>query len=408
MNIGIVVDNELNNDKRVLREIEILKEAGHRISVLCFRFDNTSYSNIEGINITRIRIRRKFKDILFFFLNTIPAYEWLWSCRIGRFISKNGIDVLHVHDLFMAKAGRSGINRSGKNVPMILDLHENYPYAVTTYNWTKGFLRNLVAKPSLWQKKEKDYLGYADHIIVLSDDFRDVLIQRYPGLSKKHFTALPNVPDLPQAERQGIVPARTVFSEGVVVILYFGVVAERRGIFDVLSVLRQMADMEHPVAFLIIGPVDKKDKQPFLQEINSEHLRNRVQYIPWIDMTDLKSYLAVSEICIAPFHKNPQHESGVANKIFDYMLGKKPLIVSDCRPQAAIIENFNCGIVYRNNKELRKAIETLSADPQLRRKMGENGYKAVMRHYNMNLLKGDLTALYSELQAGLHKNVTKT
>jgi glycosyltransferase involved in cell wall biosynthesis len=399
MNIGIVVDNDLNNDKRVMREIEILKEAGHTISVLCFRSDNRSYSDIEGINIFRIRISRNIKNVLFFFLNTVPAYEWFWSCRIGKFISQKGIDILHVHDLFLAKAGRSGIIKSGKNVPMILDLHENYPYAVTTYNWTKGFLRNMIARPSLWRKKEKEYLHYADHIIVLSNDFRDLLIQRYPSLLKKHFTALPNVPDLLQAEQKGIIPAKTVFGKGSVVMLYFGVVAERRGIFDVLDVLGQMANYEHPVAFLIIGPVDKKDKQPFLKEINSEHLRNRIQYIPWIDMTELAAYLAVSDICIAPFHKNPQHESGVANKIFDYMLGKKPLIVSDCKPQAAIIENFNCGIVYRNNQELMKAIETLSADPQLRKKMGENGYKAIISHYNMDLIKGNLNGLYSEFQA---------
>ena len=37
MNIGVVVDNELNDDKRVLRETEILKEAGHRVFVIMLR-----------------------------------------------------------------------------------------------------------------------------------------------------------------------------------------------------------------------------------------------------------------------------------------------------------------------------------------------------------------------------------
>ncbi len=48
MNIGVVVDNDLNDDKRVLREIEILKEAGHRIFVLCFGFNTRDYKPIEG------------------------------------------------------------------------------------------------------------------------------------------------------------------------------------------------------------------------------------------------------------------------------------------------------------------------------------------------------------------------
>ena len=38
MKIGIVVDNELNSDIRVLREIGILKEEGYEIYALCFGF----------------------------------------------------------------------------------------------------------------------------------------------------------------------------------------------------------------------------------------------------------------------------------------------------------------------------------------------------------------------------------
>jgi len=114
-------------------------------------------------------------------------------------------------------------------------------------------------------------------------------------------------------------------------------------------------------------------------------------------------YLDISDICIAPFHKNPQHESGVANKVFDYILGKRPLIVSDCKPQAEIVEKFKCGIVYRNNEELKVAIETLSADPVLRKEMGENAYKAVTGHFNLELIKKELIRLYDELQTAFHK-----
>jgi ethanolamine utilization protein EutP (predicted NTPase) len=43
MRIGVVVDNDLNDDKRVLKEIDILKEAGHQVFVLCYGFDNKQY-----------------------------------------------------------------------------------------------------------------------------------------------------------------------------------------------------------------------------------------------------------------------------------------------------------------------------------------------------------------------------
>ena len=399
MNIGIVVDNGLNDDKRVLREAEILKEAGHVIFVLCFSFDNKEYEKTEGIDITRISISRKLKNTLFFFMNTVPAYEWLWSAKIKEFIVTKGINALHVHDLYMSKAGWSGIKKSGRRIPIILDLHENYPYAVTTYNWTKGFPRSILSRPWVWQKKEKEYLGYAEKIIVLSDEFRDTIIERYPALTKDRFTVFPNVPDLYTSVPLKTFSPVTVFPRDKIVLFYFGVVAERRGIFDVLDIFEELTKENYPLRFLIIGPVDKKDRDKFLGIINSEALTDLVFYIPWINLSELQPYLDVADICIAPFHKNPQHESGVANKIFDYMLGKKPVIASDCKPQARIIEKHYCGLIYRDKAELRKAIQKLGADSELRKKMGENGYNAIVSEYNTGMMKERLTALYRDIQS---------
>ena len=144
MNIGVIVDNDLNNDKRILREIDILREAGYTIFVLCFGFDKKMYDSLPGMLITRISISRKLKNTLFFFMNMLPVYEWFWALKIKKFILKNNLEILHAHDLYMSKCTYRGIRKSGKNVKMILDLHENFAYAVTTYNCTKGFLRKRV------------------------------------------------------------------------------------------------------------------------------------------------------------------------------------------------------------------------------------------------------------------------
>src|ERR1035437_138434 len=182
MKIGIVVDNELNRDIRVLREIGILKKQGYEIFVLCFGFLKTYKDPVDQINITRFNLPRKLKNILFFLLNTIPVYEWLWAQKIKKFIVNNNLEILHVHDLYMARTGYNGIKKAKRKIPMILDLHENYPYTITTYNWTKGFIRRLISQPQGWKKKEREYLGYADRIIVLSNDFRDSLLDQYPEL----------------------------------------------------------------------------------------------------------------------------------------------------------------------------------------------------------------------------------
>jgi glycosyltransferase involved in cell wall biosynthesis len=397
MKIGIVVDNELNSDIRVLREIGILKEYGFEVSVLCFGF-RKSYSNpLNKANITRINIPRKFKDILFFALNTIPAYEWLWTSHIKKFIIRNNIEILHVHDLYMSRAANKGIHKTKKKIPLILDLHENYPYTVTTYNWTKGFIRRLIAQPKKWLKKEKKYLEYADRIIVLSSDFRDHLVNKYSELSEDKFVVIPNVPDLKILETKEKHPLRKHFKQDFPVIFYYGVIAERRGVFDSLEIFSNLVMENYSVNFLLIGPVDKKDKTHFIKLIKNDMIADRVHYIPWIDSSELADYLETCDICLAPFHKNPQHESGVANKIYEYMLGGKPIIASDCIPQKNLIEKHNCGLVFQNMTEFREMLIRLLNDRLLRQTMGENGYKAVLNEYNISMVKDVMILMYKSI-----------
>jgi glycosyltransferase involved in cell wall biosynthesis len=112
---------------------------------------------------------------------------------------------------------------------------------------------------------------------------------------------------------------------------------------------------------------------------------------------ELPAYLEIIDICLAPFHKNPQHESGVANKIYDYMLGKKPIIASDCKPQQILIEKHECGIIFKNGKELKDSIIRLLDDSTLRARMGKNGYEAVIKEYNTGVVKENLTSLYKTI-----------
>jgi len=410
MNIGVVVDNELNDDKRVLREISILKDDGYKIFVLCFGFDGKVYPEIEGVNVTRIRISRKNKNTLFFFQNTIPLYESLWASEIKKFILLNNIEIIHAHDLYMSKAAHTGIIKSRKNIPLILDLHENYPFAVQTYNWTKGFLRSLISRPEKWISLEALYLSYPDRIIVLSEEFGEDLRKRYDFLTPEKICPFPNVPDLDHMESFPVDSSLVKFRKEAPVIFYFGVIAERRGIFEALEAFSQVVAGGHSAQFLAMGPIDKKDRERFRSFLNSPVLRDLLIYIPWIDLSELPSYLDVSDICLAPFHKNPQHESGVANKIYDYMLGSKPIIASDCRPQKKLIEKHNCGMVYSNMNELRDLIIRLLEDEPLRKKMGENGYEAVTKYYNLETVKENLLKFYSQLilQRNIYPASTET
>ena len=277
------------------------------------------------------------------------------------------------------------------------DLHENYPFTVTTYNWTKGFLRRLFSRPDAWKRKEGEYLGYADRIIVLSSEFRDLMLKQNPALVYDNFSVLPNVPDLSVRGRDKGNSVNKLFKNDSPTIFYYGVIAERRGIFDALKVFTELVNEKHQVNFLLIGPVDKMDRPLFSKYINRDELTGKIHHIPWIESEEFPDYLEICDICIAPFHKNPQHESGVANKIYEYMLGGKPIIASDCKPQQNLFEGYNCGLIFRDLQEFHDSIITLLNDRGLRETLGNNGEKTILANFNTEIVKNHLINLYNHL-----------
>ncbi|TFH36355.1 MAG: glycosyltransferase [Bacteroidia bacterium] len=398
LRVGIIVDNELNDDPRVSRQIRIFRESGFEIFVLCYGIRGKVYNNIEGVTVERILISRRLKNILFFLLNSFPAYDLLWGGKTARFIKKFRISVLHVNDLYLSKPIYQAIKWSGMGSKMVLDLHENFPAAIKSYNWTKGLIRRFISQPQKWERKETRYLGYADYIVVLSDWFKDSLLKKYNYLAEENLIVFPNYLDLYEMERFDEARRQIEFLKFGTVFLYFGVIAERRGIFTAITAFNQLIGEGLNCQLVIIGPVDRADRPQFNRLIGNERLAGKITYIPWIDVSCLPAYLGISDIGLAPFKKNPQHDSGVSNKIFQYLYGELAVIASDCEAQKEIIENYGCGLVFRSEPELLDSMRKLVNDPESRIRMGRNGKIAVIEELNLDKSKGELISLYSRIR----------
>lgn len=380
MRIGIVVDNEFDNDYRVQKEIRLLQEQGHTISVLCFDFNKT-YKTYDSLKVSRIKIVKKLKDLLVLLSTNFNFYELLWQKKISSFINKNKVDALHVHDLYLAKAARKGIDKSKFNIPLILDLHENYPAAINSYQWaTKGW-RNYIVQPKKWYQKEKSYLKYADKLIVLSNSFKENLTHRFPVLKNTPIFTHPNMPDFEsfQAFEKNEYPVE--FEPPSSTLFYFGVVAKRRGIISILPWLIKLHEEGKEFHTLIIGPVDKADKKDFFDYLNHPKLKNNITYIPWADVKYLPSYLKKITIGLAPFHVNEQHNSGVANKLFQYMYGEIPILATKCKAQQELIKTANCGLLYKNQEDFQSQLSKLLDNIELRKVLGKNGKNKLLELY---------------------------
>ena len=164
-----------------------------------------------------------------------------------------------------------------------------------------------------------------------------------------------------------------------------------------LDVVSELVSDGEQFTFLVIGPVDAQDKDLFQKYLERDDLKQTLIYIPWIDLSELKSYLLACHIALAPFEKNPQHESGIANKIFQYMYGGLPIIASDCKPQKELIEHYDIGRIFQSKKEFKSHLRELLGNEGLRKELGERSRRTLLEEFDPGTINQKIIAMYDEL-----------
>ena len=81
-------------------------------------------------------------------------------------------------------------------------------------------------------------------------------------------------------------------------------------------------------------------------------------------------------------------------KLLDSMAYKVPVIVGPYEARQKIVERYECGLV---TEDWADALNTLANDKELRKKMGENGYKAFKMNYSWELQEKKMLEVYNEL-----------
>lgn len=395
MRIGMLLDNDFTADPRVQNEARALADEGHEVFIICLRHNNLPGFEIkDGIYIHRIYLPRFLKNILYSMVTTLPLYFWLWYLWGIWVIRKNNIKILHAHDLYMAiPAFRI---KKKMNIPVVADLHENFPAAFMAYAWIKKSPHKYLIRPKYWEKNEGKILGQCDAIITLSNFFQTTLKLKHPHLTGKTWIEYPNVPDVSKLLSFPVKHKEYSYLENAFWIFYFGIISDRRGINTLLDSIEYIKNKD--IKLLLVGPVDKHEIDSFHSRFERLKTSGRLLYFNWKNIEDLPTLLYYSSVCVSPIKKNAQHESGVANKIFQYMLFKKPIIVSNCIPQIEITESTKCGLSFRDGNaiELAEKIIYLSQNPHICRFMGQRGNEAVIEKYNVEAYKSNLLTYYNK------------
>jgi glycosyltransferase involved in cell wall biosynthesis len=112
---------------------------------------------------------------------------------------------------------------------------------------------------------------------------------------------------------------------------------------------------------------------------------------------DYHNALLDADIIVAIYTEGtPSHQLTMHNKVLEAMMAGVPIITN---LSSDFINEIGFGIIveYGNIEQVRSAIITLRDNPDLRKRLGDNGRRAFVEKYNWGVMEQKLYEAYEDL-----------
>jgi lipopolysaccharide/colanic/teichoic acid biosynthesis glycosyltransferase/glycosyltransferase involved in cell wall biosynthesis len=337
--------------------LEGLQDAGFKVHIACAKGQYYDQLGACGFIMHPVSFRRTFNV----FAHVVPFFELIAILRAGRF------QIVNTHSPVAAAVGRM----AAAFAPV-----ENIIYTVHGF-YFHDRMPKLLASPIIaleW------FLGrWTDAFMFVSDEDRRTA-QRL-GICGVHarVCTIYNGVDVdiyrPAADSD-VVRDRPVV--GVV-----GRIVKEKGYREFLEMARAITESGIDATYLVVGdslPSDRDQFGPTFRALVKESgLADRFVFT---GMTDrVPDYLRLMDIFVLPSYRE-----GFPKSILEAMSTSLPVVATDIRGcREAVVQGVTGYIVpARDAGALRKAVEPLLTNPELRREMGREARRIAQEKYDFN------------------------
>lgn len=231
---------------------------------------------------------------------------------------------------------------------------------------------------------EYSIINYADNTIICTEERKDQIA----GSRPRKLTVVHNTPSIDFDVSSYI--DQSMDPDHKLTLAYIGVLSKRRFIDQAVDCMMGMKDSQ----MILAGGGDLVD---FVKE-RAEKTDN-IKYKGKVDYEDTFDIYSKSDLMFAVY--NPQimnHKYSAANKIYEAMLLKKPIIVARGTSMDKIVERYDIGFVIDYDKnEFRDLLYKLEKDRSIIDKKVEN-MQGVYENYSWKTMKKRLIDVYSDLE----------
>lgn len=314
--------SSLDNDSRILKEINTLINYGYKVGALSvnserrFTFENNCINHnskkifgIPGIALLLLYLRIIKKCITF---------------------SKE-IDIYHCNDLNTLPIGVFVKLFLKRKVKLVYDAHEFEPNQKPNQN-------KLSIK--LLMNIERLLIKFADAVITVNDSIANEYVKLYK--IKKPALVL-NCPIYQEIKKQNIFREKLNIDKEKIIFLYQGGLYTGRGLENLIEAFKKINDTNKVLVFLGYGPLQQEIKKI------SERFQN-IFYHPAVSPDVLLNYTSSADVGLCLIENNClSYYYCLPNKVFEYILAGLPVIVSNMPEMRKLIENNKIGIITKGN-----------------------------------------------------------
>lgn len=388
-------------DIRVEKEARSLLKAGHEIFLLsASKGDMPNEETVEGIKVIRKKLPQNFprRAWNFFYFQVFFVHPF-WIKPLEDAVKQYKVDAIHVHDLPLV---RTGINVARKfNLPLIADLHENYPEAVRQYRMREKPTRrilDLISPVWRWKRLERFCVQQADKVISVVEEAK----QHYTsdcGITAEKVTVVMNTEDLDYLYSLPINKNICDKYQPYFAIFYIGGIGWHRGIQTAISAMPQILSATPEARLIVVGSGSNEAE---LKELaRKEGVERAVEFTGWQPFELVPSYISASNVCLIPHIASGHTNSTIPHKIFQCMAMGKPVVVSSAKPLERIVKETGAGLVYSSGdaEALAKALIRIYRDNELATRLGEAGKKVAGQKYNWETEGEKLVNIYMEVNS---------
>ena len=405
-NILMVLDASFPPDIRVEKEALSLVDSNcFNVFVLCLkRKSESEFQKYKGINIIRINspaMDQKVKKGIYDSFYAINHFHRLFYSSILNYHKEYHFNFIHVHDLPLAKTARKAAERL--KLPYVIDFHENYAEGLKIwFKWrTNKIIRlknTIFFNYKKWSKYERKESLKADHIIAVVKEMKNRLVNEY-SLNEKKVTVISNTEylDFHKNTKEVDLPENL---KNKFLITYIGGIGPHRGIDTAVEGMSIIKNSHKDAVLLIIGGGSKEVINKLKSIIDEKNLHENVILFGKVDISEVSSYMKNANLNIIPHHSNNHTNNTIPHKLFQILLSKQPILVSNSSPLKRIIEENDAGYIHKasNKESFAEEVSKIYNNYDSAKQKAINGYNAcVNKDLNWEKTGSELIEFYKTL-----------